>query len=95
MRTKTDTIQNEAGNLADAARGVINATVEVASETGAEVRHQIDDLVDRGKDVYDRVCESAVDGAKIADDYVHEQPYKHLAVALGVGALLGFLLARR
>jgi len=95
MKTHTETIQNEAGNLADAARGMINATVDAAGETGAEVRHQIDDLVDRGRDVYDRVCETAVDGAKNADVLVHEQPYKSLAIALGVGTLLGFLLARR
>jgi ElaB/YqjD/DUF883 family membrane-anchored ribosome-binding protein len=95
MKIKTDHLRDEAGHLADAAQGILTATAEVAEETGEEVRKQLDAVVDRGRDVYDRVCETAVDGARTADGIVHEQPYRALAVALGIGALLGFLLARR
>jgi ElaB/YqjD/DUF883 family membrane-anchored ribosome-binding protein len=95
MTTNTDTIQKEAGNLAEAARGMISATADAAGDTGAEVLKQIDAAVDRGKEVYENVRETAVDGAKSANEIVHEQPYKTLAVAFGFGTLLGFLLARR
>jgi len=95
MKIKTDHLRDEASHLADAAHGILTATAEVAEETGEEVRKQLDAVVDRGREVYDQVCEAAVDGARTADGIVHEQPYKALAVALGIGALLGFLLARR
>lgn len=95
MKIKTDHLRDEAGQLADAAHGILTATTEVAEEAGEEVRKQLDAVVDRGREVYDRVCETAVDGARTADGIVHEQPYKALAVALGIGALLGFLFARR
>ncbi len=91
----SESIRDEAGNLAEAAHGIIAATAEAAEETGVEVRKQLDAVVDRGREVYDRVCETAVDGARAADEIVHEQPYKSLGIALGVGALLGYLLARR
>ena len=41
------------------------------------------------------VCEKAVDGAKIADQTVREYPYQGIAIALGVGAVIGCLAAHR
>lgn len=95
MKTRSETISGEATQLAEAAHGLISATAEAAGATSVEVRKQLDAVVDRGREYYDRVYDTAVDGARAADEVVHEQPYKSLAVALGVGALLGFLLARR
>ena len=37
----------------------------------------------------------AVESAKAADKYVRENPYKTAGIALGVGALIGYLLSRR
>jgi len=95
LKSKTEAIREEAGHLAEAAHGVAVATAEAAEETGVEVRKQLEAVVDRGREVCDRVRETAADGARVADGIVHEQPYKYLAVALGVGVLVGFLLARR
>ena len=39
--------------------------------------------------------EKAVEGAKAADEAVHEHPYQAIGIAFGVGALLGYLVARR
>jgi len=36
-----------------------------------------------------------VAGAKAADEAVHEHPYQAIAIGVGVGAIVGFLLARR
>jgi ElaB/YqjD/DUF883 family membrane-anchored ribosome-binding protein len=94
-KSTSDSIRAEAGNLAEAAHGIIAATAEAAEETGVEVRKQLDAVLDRGREVYDRVCETAVDGARAADGIVHEQPYKSLGIALGVGAIIGYLIARR
>ena len=95
MKTKTETISNEAGHLAEAAHDLVAATAEVAGEASVEVRKQLEAVVDRGRVYYDRVCESAVDGARAADEVVHQQPYKSLAISLGVGVIFGFLFARR
>lgn len=92
---KTETITNEAGHLAEAAHNLIAATAEVAGETSVEMRRTLDAAVDRGRQYYDRARETAVDGARAADEVVHEQPYKYLAIALGVGVFIGILLARR
>jgi ElaB/YqjD/DUF883 family membrane-anchored ribosome-binding protein len=95
MRTKTEIISNEAGHLADAAHDFISTNAEVAGDASVEVRKQLEAVVDRGRVYYDRVCETAVDGARAAEEAVHQQPYKSLAITLGVGVIFGFLLARR
>jgi len=39
--------------------------------------------------------QKVLDGAEVADDTIRSHPYESLAVALGVGVLLGALLRRR
>ena len=41
------------------------------------------------------VRDQAVAGAKAADVAVHEHPYQAIAIGVGVGAVAGFLIARR
>ena len=43
----------------------------------------------------DRVRDKAVESAKAADEAVHEHPYQAIGIALGVGALIGYLASRR
>jgi ElaB/YqjD/DUF883 family membrane-anchored ribosome-binding protein len=46
-------------------------------------------------DAYDRARRSATAGAKYTDETIREYPYQSLAVALGVGVLIGALIGRR
>jgi ElaB/YqjD/DUF883 family membrane-anchored ribosome-binding protein len=36
-----------------------------------------------------------VQGAKAADEAVHEHPYQAIAIGVGVGVVVGYLLSRR
>jgi ElaB/YqjD/DUF883 family membrane-anchored ribosome-binding protein len=51
--------------------------------------------VESAEETAGRVRDQAVDYAKTADKAVREHPYKALGIALGVGAILGYLLSRR
>ena len=51
--------------------------------------------LENGKEIYGRVREKAVEGIKAGDQVVRENPYQAIGIALGVGALLGFLIGRR
>jgi ElaB/YqjD/DUF883 family membrane-anchored ribosome-binding protein len=42
-----------------------------------------------------RVRDKAVRTAQAADEAVHEHPYKAIAIGAGVGAFIGFIVARR
>jgi len=83
------------GQLAEDAQALLSATVDVAGDKVAEARKRLAAALERGKEIYGRVKEKAVEGAKATDQAVREHPYQAMAVAFGVGALIGYLVARR
>jgi len=87
--------ENDMGTLAEDARALIAATAEVAGDKVAEARKRLSAALESGKELVGRVREKAAERAQAADQVVRENPYQTLAIAFGVGALIGFLLARR
>jgi ElaB/YqjD/DUF883 family membrane-anchored ribosome-binding protein len=88
-------INDDLGTLADDARALVSATAEVAGEKVVAARQRLAAALDSGKELYGRAREKAVEGAQAADRAVRENPYKTMGIAFGVGALIGFLFARR
>ena len=95
MNKETQAISNDLGQLAEDARALMAATADVAGEKVGAARQRLAAALERGKEVYGRVREKAVEGAKVADQAVHEHPYQAIGIALGVGALIGYLVSRR
>ena len=95
MEKHTQAEPNDFGTLADDARALMAATADVAGEKVGEARKRLAAALERGKEIYGRVKEKAVEGAKATDQAVHEHPYQAIAIALGVGAILGYIVARR
>ena len=95
MSKPTEEISNEMSQLAEDARALIAATADVAGEKVAEARKRLSAALESGKDMYYRVRSTAIEGAKVADQTVHEHPYAAAGVAFGLGAVVGFLLTRR
>ena len=95
MNKQTQAISNDMGQLAEDARALMAATADVAGEKVGEARKRLAAALDRGQEIYGCVRDKAVEGAKAADEAVHEHPYQAIGIALGVGAILGYLLARR
>ena len=81
--------------LADDARALMAATGDVAGEKVSEARKRLAAALDSGKEIYGRARDKTVEGAKAADQAVHEHPYEAIGLALGVGALIGYLVARQ
>ena len=86
---------NDLGTLAKDARSLITATTDVAAQKLGDVRQRVVETVESAKENAGRVRDQAVDYAKAADKAVREHPYKALGIALGVGAILGYLMSRR
>ena len=95
MNKETQAISNDMGQLAEDARALMAATADVAGEKVGEARKRLAAALESGKEIYGRVREKAVEGAKAADEAVHEHPYQAIGIAFGVGALIGYLVARR
>ncbi len=95
MTTKTEAIANDIGALAEDARTLMAATADVAGEKVCDARKRLAAALESGKVFYGQVREKAVQGAKVADEAVHQHPYQAIAIGVGVGALIGYLAARR
>jgi ElaB/YqjD/DUF883 family membrane-anchored ribosome-binding protein len=76
------------GNLADNARALMVATADVASEKVGEARNRLAVALESAR-------AKAIGGAKAVDEAVHEHPYQAVAIGVGMGTLIGYLLARR
>ncbi len=95
MNRQARAISNDVGRLADDARALMTATAGVAGEKVGVARRRVAAALERGRETYGRVRERAREGTKAADEALHEHPYQAMAVGVGVGALIGYLVARR
>src|ERR1700691_1427960 len=95
MHKQTQATSSDMGTLAEDARALMAATADVAGEKVGEARKRLAAALERGKEIYGRVREKTVEGAKAADETVREHPYQAIAIGVGVGALIGYLAARR
>jgi ElaB/YqjD/DUF883 family membrane-anchored ribosome-binding protein len=95
MNKHTHTASHDIGSLAEDARALMAATADVAGEKVAEARKRLHSALESAKEIAVNVRDKAVAGAKATDEAVRENPYKAIGIALGAGALLGFLIARR
>ncbi len=95
MKTHT-THKHESGeHLVEDAQALLTATAHVAEEKVVEARKRLTAAIEKGKETWNSVQEKAVAGAKVTDQVIRDHPYQSIGVALGVGALIGFLLSRR
>ena len=95
MNKPTQDISNDLGTLAEDARALMTATADVAGEKVGEARKRLAAALESAKEIAGNVRDKAVAGAKVADQTVRENPYQAIAIGVGVGAILGYLIARR
>ena len=108
MDTKSAGMQGEASKeklmqdlravLADAEE-LLQATANQAGEHASSVRGRIQESLAAAKAGLAAeelmVVEKAKEAAKVADEYVHENPWESVAIAAGVGLIIGMLISRR
>ena len=95
MNKPTEADSNDLGQLAEDARALMAATADVAGEKVGEARKRLGAALESAKHIAANVRDKAVAGAKATDQTVRENPYQAIAIGVGVGAIIGYLLARR
>ena len=84
--------------IADA-EDLLRATANQAGEKIAVARERIQDSLHQAKvklaEAEALVTERAKQAARYTDEYVHENPWRAIGVAAGIGLLLGLLISRR
>ena len=95
MSKPTQSPAEEMAQLAEDARALMAATATVTGDEVAEARKRLEAALERGKEICGEVKDKAAQTAKAADQAVREHPYQAIAIALGIGALIGFVLGSR
>ena len=95
MSKETQAISHDLGQLAEDAHALMTATADVAGEKVGDARKRLASALERAREIAGAVRDKAVASAKATDAAVHAHPYKAIAIGVGVGAIFGFLLARR
>ena len=95
MNRHTQAHNDEMETLAEDARALMAATADVAGEKVSEARKRLAAALESAKEIAGNVRDQAVAGAKVADETVREHPYQAIAIGVGVGAIFGYLIARR
>ena len=90
-----DALRHDARTLAEDARALLDATAEVTDEKVAEARQRLTEALADGKQTYARFREKATQRVQATDQAIRNNPYQSMAIAFGLGALLGFLITRR
>ena len=75
------TVKDEGANQLDAVKNKVQAQYDVARQKFGEISTQVGDTARMAADT--------------TDEYVHANPWQAIGIAAGVGALVGFVLARR
>jgi ElaB/YqjD/DUF883 family membrane-anchored ribosome-binding protein len=81
--------------VAEAETMMADSLTEHTSEAIGALRDRFSAAQERFSDMYDNTRKKVVAGAKATDETIRENPYQSIAVALGVGVVLGVLLGRR
>lgn len=84
--------------IADAEE-MLRMTADEVGEGAAELRNRVQARMNQAKADLVHLQEAAVAKAKAAghatDEFVHENPWKSIGIAAGVGLVVGLLIGRR
>jgi ElaB/YqjD/DUF883 family membrane-anchored ribosome-binding protein len=69
-------VGNDLGTLAEDARALMAATVDVAGEKVGEARKRLAAALESGREMAGNIRDKAVAGIKATDEAVREHPYK-------------------
>ncbi len=84
--------------IADAEE-LLKLTANQVGEKAAEMRVRMQARMEQAKsdlsDLQDMAITRAKDAGRAADVYVHDNPWRSVGIAAGVGLVLGLLISRR
>lgn len=80
--------------LADDASTLLESTVNAAVKGHDEARKALDNVLERGRSIYGVARRRAVKDRKLVDGAIHDHIYPAIAMGMGIGLILGYVLSR-
>ncbi|HEU5079307.1 MAG TPA: hypothetical protein VFT72_08835 [Opitutaceae bacterium] len=100
MKSRSDTasaeemMENLRTLISEAEQVVSNGVSTTSSHVVADLRERLEAGLEKLNGYYGEAKDKVVAGARRTDETIRSHPYESLAVALGVGVLIGALIRR-
>ena len=88
-------LRHDAQTVVEDAQALVEATAEITDQKVTEARKRLENALNNGKQAYEDLRKRVISGAQVADEFVHENPYRALGMTFGLGLLLGLCFRRR
>jgi ElaB/YqjD/DUF883 family membrane-anchored ribosome-binding protein len=96
--TKDKLVQDLKIVVADAEE-LLRATANQAGEKVAAVREKVQESLHRAKiklaETEEVLLDRGKQAARVTDEYVHDNPWRAVGIAAGIGFVIGLLIGRR
>ena len=76
-------------------RSVVNEGGDKANSLRAKMESNLKAAKDKLRYIEEAAIETSKTAVRVTDNYVHENPWRAIGVAVGIGAVIGLLLNRR
>ena len=94
-QTPKDLLNDLHALVAEAEKMMGDSLSEHTEDAVSALRSRFDAAQERFADVYAGARKKVIAGAKYTDATIRENPYQSIAIAAGVGLIVGILLGRR
>lgn len=94
-QTPKDLLNDLHALVADAEKMMGDSISEHTADAVSALRVRYDAASERMGEIYEGARKRVVAGAKCTDEAIRENPYQSIAIAAGVGLVVGILLGRR
>ena len=99
LENNISTVNHDVNSLVKDAQALFSAAAALTGEKADELRtrgmRMLDSALVKGKEVQASAIVTGKEMAATADGYVKENPWRAIAVAAGVGLLVGVILGRK
>jgi len=94
-QTPKDLLNDLQALVAEAEKMMGDSLSEHTADAVSALRSRYDAASERMGEMYEGARKRVVAGAKCTDEAIRENPYQSMAIAAGVGLVIGVLLGRR
>jgi ElaB/YqjD/DUF883 family membrane-anchored ribosome-binding protein len=99
LASNVKTVRNDMSTLLRDAQDLFREATSATGEKADELRKKGISLLEtatiKGQELQAAAIETGKEMVETADDFVQENPWKSVAIAAGVGLLVGVLIARK
>ena len=97
--TQSNPVARDIQNVVSDAQDLLKTVQDQGSDKVGEMRAKVQAQIDAARQTLGELQQTVQDGAKVAmtsiDEYVRSNPWRAVGISAAVGALVGFLIARR